>query len=122
MPDGGYRDLIVWQKARALVREVYGASDRWPSSEQFGLTAQVRRCAVSVPSNIAEGKGRSGAKPYAYHLSVAHGSLWELETQLFLAHDLGFLDGDNLENLISLSSEIGRMLRSMIQTLESQRR
>ena len=72
-PDRGYRDLIVWQRARVLVSEIYRESASWPLSEQFGLTAQVRRCAVSIASNIAEGKGRSGARSYAYHLSFAHG-------------------------------------------------
>jgi four helix bundle protein len=88
----GYRDLIAWQKAMALVKNVYEATRDWPSVEQFGLTSQVRRAVVSVPANIAEGQGRYGSRELLHHLSVAHGSLCEVETLMLIAVDLEYLD------------------------------
>jgi four helix bundle protein len=87
--DGGYCDLIAWQKTMLLVRAVYGLTESWPQHEQFGLTKQMRRAAVSIPSNFGKVKGRSGLREYSHHLSVAHGSLCELETQVLIAQDLG---------------------------------
>src|SRR5689334_886802 len=84
-------DLEVWKDAMRLAREIYRASAAFPDSERFGLTAQIRRAAVSVPSNIAEGAGRGRPAEYANHLRIARGSLMELDTQLWLARDLGFL-------------------------------
>ncbi|HET8626374.1 MAG TPA: four helix bundle protein, partial [Thermomicrobiales bacterium] len=75
---GGYRELIAWQKAMDLVEHVYVATGAWPSEERFGLVQQVRRAAVSVPANVAEGHGRTGSKEYLHHLSLAVGSLHEL--------------------------------------------
>jgi four helix bundle protein len=98
--DRGYRELIAWQKAIGLVRAVYEMTDGWPAREQFGLTGQIRRAAVSIPSNIAEGKGRSGIREYVHHLSIAHGSLCELETQLLIAHDLAYLAGPDTDRLM----------------------
>ncbi len=80
--ESSYRDLIVWQRGIVLVREVYELSSTWPQHEVFGLTHQIRRAAVSIPANIAEGQGRYGTKELHHHLSIAHGSLCELETHL----------------------------------------
>jgi four helix bundle protein len=84
----GYRDLIAWQKAMVLVTDTYRVTARWPSEERFGLSLQARRAAVSVPANIAEGSGRSGSRHLRNHLSIAHGSLCELETHVLVARDL----------------------------------
>jgi four helix bundle protein len=88
-----YRDLTVWQKAVDLVADAYRLSDRFPRSEEFALRLQLRRAAVSVPANIAEGHGRTGIGEYLHHLSIAHGSIAELETLLTVAVRLGYLDG-----------------------------
>jgi four helix bundle protein len=115
--DGGYKDLIAWQKAMTLVRSVYELTQTWPQHEQFGLTNQVRRAAVSIPSNIAEGKGRSGIREYSHHLSVAHGSLCELETQLLIAQDLGYVVDHQCAPVLQQAAEVGRLLRGLIRSL-----
>ena len=112
-----FRDLIVWQKARFLVPIVYRATRTWPSDERFGLTAQVRRAVISVPANIAEGQGRLGKKEFVHHLSIAHGSLCELEMLLISAYDLEYLDEDQLSALEQRTAEVGRMLRAMMVRL-----
>jgi four helix bundle protein len=86
-----YRDLVVWQKAMTLVTDTYRATSKLPKYEQFGLTSQVRRCAVSIPSNVAEGQGRLSEKEFRYFLGQARGSLMELETQLQIAENLWIL-------------------------------
>ena len=91
-----HHDLRVWQDAMALVPRVYEFSKQFPADERFGLTAQIRRCAVSIPSNIAEGAARSSRKEFAHYLMIARGSLSELDTQLRIAHDLGFADASAL--------------------------
>ena len=80
MAGQSYKDLLVWQKSMQLVTDVYRSTDSFPKSEQFGLCSQLRRAAVSIPSNIAEGQGRNSSKEFVYHLSVAYGSLMEAET------------------------------------------
>lgn len=85
-----YRDLLAWQKAKALAVDVYRATEGFPKSELFGLTSQMRRAAVSVASNIAEGQGRGSKPDFAKFLCMARGSLLELETQLEISHELGF--------------------------------
>jgi four helix bundle protein len=87
-----YRDLILWRKAMSLARAVYGATQNFPKSEMFGLQSQIRRAAVSVPANIAEGHGRLTDMQFRHFLGNARGSLCELQTELELAHDLGFVD------------------------------
>jgi four helix bundle protein len=100
-----------------LVRSVYLESKRWPPEEQFGLTSQVRRAAVSIPANIAEGKGRFGAKELLHHLSIAHGSLCEVETHLFVAQDLGYADEQGLAPVFDQTAEVGRLLRGLMKSL-----
>lgn len=104
--------LEVWKDAMRLAREVYRASAVFPNDERFGLTAQIRRCAVSVPSNIAEGAGRGNRKEYAHHLRIARGSLMELDTQLWLAKDLGFT-GD-IQPIQELLQRVAAHLNALI--------
>lgn len=106
-----FKELIVWQKAYELVLEVYKATKAFPSSEIYGLTQQMRRAAVSIPSNIAEGYGRKHKMEYHQFLSVAYGSLLELETQYLLSEDLGYINRS--ETVEGLLNEVGRMLYRM---------
>lgn len=113
-----YRELLVWQKALAFVTSVYKSTSRFPSSEQFGLTSQLRRSAVSIPSNIAEGFGRRSTGDYVRFLQVAAGSLYELQTQLEIAFNLDYLSKIEFDVLYPQSKEIERMLSSLIQKLK----
>ena len=117
MADGGYRDLIAWQRGMMLVKSEYVVTRQWPNEERFGLTDQTRRAAVSIPANIAEGKGRSGPREYAHHLSIAHGSRCELETLLLIAFDQGYASKPDIESLITQSEEVGRILRGLLKSL-----
>ena len=98
MPES-YRDLIAWQRAKSLALDVYLFTRKFPKDEIYGLTSQMRRAAVSVPSNIAEGKGRYSKKEFLQFLYLARGSLLELETQLLIAHDLEYLDAFTFKTL-----------------------
>ncbi len=111
-----FRDLIAWQKAMRLAKEVYQATSLMPDSERFGLTAQMRRAAVSISSNIAEGYGRESLSDYIRFLKTARGSLMELETQLILAQDLEFLRSSL--GLSELLNETGRVLQGLIGSLK----
>jgi four helix bundle protein len=108
-----FRDLIVWQKSVGLAVDLYAATRRFPATERFGLTSQVRRAGVSIPSNIAEGYAKDGAGNYLSHLSHARGSLAELDTQLIIANRLGFLSAAVFRTLAPRTDEIGRMLRGL---------
>ncbi len=112
-----YRDLEVWKQSMDLVEECYRLSEGFPRSEEFGLRAQLRRSAVSVPSNIAEGHGRSTTGDYLRHLAIAHGSLMELETQLLIARRLEYVTEPSLEALLKRTDGIGRMLASLTKRL-----
>lgn len=112
-----YRDLIVWQKAKRLVTEVYRISRRIPAFEIYGLTSQMRRCAVSIPSNIAEGYGRRSANDYIRFAQIAAASLYELQTQVEIAVNLEFFARNDGERLFLLTREIERMLSSLIRKL-----
>jgi four helix bundle protein len=115
----GFRDLIAWQKAMDLVVDCYRLSKKFPADERYGLTAQLQRAAVSVPSNIAEGKGRGFTKSYVYHLTVANGSLCELSTQLEIAHRLNYVEITDIHAILQRIDEVGRLvtaLRKSIQT------
>lgn len=114
-----YRDLIVWQKAMAFVTEIYRKTKVFPREEVYGLTAQIRRCAVSIPSNIAEGYGRNSTSDYIRFLQIASGSLYELQTQLEISANLEYLNKSELEQLYSFSREIERMLSSLIRKLDN---
>jgi len=117
--DGGYRDLVAWQKSMAVVSAVYRASRGWPRDELYGLTGQTRRAAVSVPANIAEGQGRTGSKEFAHHLSIAKGSLHELETLLLIALDLGYIDGAACDALLAQTGEVARLIGGLLRRLRA---
>ncbi|MBQ3747380.1 MAG: four helix bundle protein [Kiritimatiellae bacterium] len=112
-----YKELVAWQKGMALVKAIYALVKQFPKIEQYRLVDQLTRAAVSVPSNIAEGFGRATNKDFAHFLSQARGSLFEVETQLLIAKDLGFV-GD-VEPELELSSELGRILNGLIRKLSS---
>ena len=112
-----FRDLLVWQKAMVVVTSVYGISRSFPSEEVFCLTSQMRRSAISVPSNIAEGFGRNSTSDYVRFLRIACGSLYELQTQLEIAVNLKYVSKENLEKAIDQMSEVERMLNSLIGKL-----
>ena len=110
-----YKNLLVWQKAMALVTRVYEISRGFPKEEIYGLTSQIRRAAVSVPSNIAEGQARLHTGEFRQFLGIAKGSLAELETQLMIAQNLGYLVDAN--PIIEQSSEVARMLHGLLASL-----
>jgi four helix bundle protein len=112
-----YRDLLVWQKAMELTVETYRFSSSFPRSETYGLTSQLRRAGVSVPSNIAEGYGRRSRKEYVQFLCISQGSLKELETQVILAQRLNYGSKTAVNGLLELSEEVGRMLGALIRSL-----
>ena len=112
-----YRDLEVWKKGMSLVKDIYQTTARLPDSEKFGLVNQMRRAAVSIPSNIAEGHARSGTGEYKQFISFAMGSIAELETQIILSSNLGYLNGEDGQYLLAQLSEIGKMLRGLSKAL-----
>jgi four helix bundle protein len=112
-----YRDLVVWQKAMCLVEECYRLTDNLPRTELFGLTAQLRRAAISIPSNIAEGQSRHHGKEYVHFLYLASGSLSEVETQMELARRLKYTGEEAARAFFQSSDEIGRMLTGLRKAL-----
>lgn len=112
-----YKDLIVWQKSMQLVKMIYQLSEHFPKQEIYGLTSQMRRCAVSIPSNIAEGSRRGSRKDYRQFLLIAYGSASELETPLGIAQMLGFLSKDNPE--FSLAENLILEVLKMLNVLSS---
>jgi four helix bundle protein len=115
-----HRDLIAWQKAMALVTQIYRATDVFPSREMYGLTRQIRDAAVSVPSNIAEGKGRQTKRDYLQFLYRARGSLLEVDTQLEVGRNLGYLDEPKFLALFEQAAEAGRVLNGLITNVRRQ--
>lgn len=113
-----YSDLLVWQKGMDLVIKAYELSGTLPNDERFGLVSQIRRAAVSVPANIAEGHGRYHRGDYVRHLSIANGSLRELETHVLIAQRLGFVGAD-VADLLAACDHLGRMLSTLIARLNS---
>ncbi len=105
-------NLKIWQKSRILVKEIFLLTRDFPSEEKFGLTSQILRSAYSIPSNIAEGSGRSSDKEFSRFLDIALGSAFELETQLILASDLNYLSEDKMQNIHNLLNEIQKMIYS----------
>jgi len=108
---------VAWQKSYALVLTVYRLTRSFPKEEQFGLTQQLRRAAVSVPSNIAEGWGRQSTADYVRFLKMALGSACEMETQLMIAQRLGYLTSDQLNPLMDLAAEVGRLTNGLLNSL-----
>ena len=117
-----FRDLLVWQKSMSFVTEIYKVSKPFPKEETFGLTSQIRRSAVSIPSNISEGYGREGIKDYLRFLNIAIASLFELQTQLEIAHNLDYINKVRFQKLYELSREIERMLSSFIRSIKSNKK
>ncbi len=113
-----YRDLIAWQKAKSVALDVYRCTRRFPRDEVYGLSSQMRRAAVSVPSNIAEGKGRYSQKEFVQFLYHARGSLLELQTQLSIARDLDYIDLAAFKSLESQTEELGRILNGLINRFQ----
>ncbi|HXV49920.1 MAG TPA: four helix bundle protein [Candidatus Binatia bacterium] len=112
-----HKDLLVWQRSMDLVEVVYRLTERFPSVEQWGLVSQMRRAAISVPSNIAEGYGRQATGEYRHHLSIARGSLLELETQILLSQRLKYLKPEDADSALKEIDEISRMLATLVAKL-----
>ena len=112
-----YRDLIVWQKAMAMAKQTYALTQGLPKSEAYGLLSQIRRAAVSVPSNIAEGHGRFTDAQFRYFLGNARGSLSELQTQLELAGDLGSLDKRLVHEAMEQGVEVARLINGLVASM-----
>ena len=110
--------LLVWQKAIKLVKQIYLCTDHFPDKERYGLATQIQRAAVSVPSNIAEGAGQLSAPAYIRYLSIARGSLAEVETQIFIATELGYLSNEKRYELEQLAQDVGRLLNGVIRALK----
>lgn len=117
-----FKELQVWQKAHRLTLDLYGATKDFPTEERFGLQSQLRRAAVSICSNIAEGCGRGGEREFAHFLNMANGSASEVEYQLLLAKDLGHLTEDKHRNLEERVQEVGKMLTSFIRSIDKEGR
>ena len=112
-----YRDLIAWQKGTELVTKIYVATRAFPRDELYGLTGQLRRAAVSVPSNIAEGQARFSPRDFHRFLSHARGSLVEIETQLLIAENLTYLTARQVRDLLDTCAELGRILNGLIASI-----
>ena len=115
----GYRDLLVWQKSMQLAVEVYKLTSNFPREEVYGLTSQIRRSAISVPSNIAEGRGRLNKNEFRQFLGIARGSIYELQTQLELAESLQMASRASIEGSTRISQEVGKMIFSLLGSLNS---
>jgi four helix bundle protein len=114
-----YKDLKVWQRSYQLCLEIYKITKGFPDEEKYGLTSQLRRAAVSVPSNISEGYGRKTTPEYIQFLYIAYGSVCEIETQILLSGDLGYISNGKLAMLKEGIREIERMLKALIRSLEN---
>ena len=114
-----YRELNVWQKSYELCLKIYQITAKFPNEEKYGLTSQIRRSVVSIPSNIAEGYGRKTTLDYIRMLYISYGSVCELETQILLAGDLGFIDKGEWDIVKKDIAEIERMLKGLIKSLET---
>jgi len=118
MVSKNYSDLIAWQKAMELVTETYKVTQTFPKEEMYGLVSQMRRAAVSIPSNIAEGEGRRTGNEFGHFLWIAHGSLRELETQIRIAQRLAYLTDAQVQTLFDMTEEVGRLLNGLANSLK----
>ncbi|MGC2550055.1 MAG: four helix bundle protein [Candidatus Sulfotelmatobacter sp.] len=116
-----YRDLVAWKKSMALVRDVYRCTQLFPKIETYGLTSQLRRAAVSVPSNIAEGQARLSTGEFRQFLGNARGSLMEVETQILIAQELGYLRQHESQNLLLDTAEVGRIINGLLASLPNRK-
>jgi four helix bundle protein len=112
-----FKELKVWQKSIQLVTDIYSATIDFPKEEVYGITSQIRRCAVSIPSNIAEGAGRGTKKDFSHFLDIAKGSSFELETQLIISRELGFIDHNIIVSILSELGEIQKMITGLQKSL-----
>ncbi len=113
-----HRDLIAWQKAMNLAQTIYDLTRNFPKEEIYGLTSQVRRCAVSIPANIAEGQGRRSKKEFQQFLGHARGSLLELDTHLELALRFNYINSESYQNVLPQVQEVGRILNGLLRSLD----
>jgi len=114
-----FKDLFVWQKGIEVVNDIYKVTKHFPKEELYGLTSQIRRAAISIPANIAEGWGRGTTKNYIQFLEISRGSLYELDTLNIISNNLGYLNQENSSEIENKIFEIGRMLNALITKLES---
>jgi len=112
-----FKELIVWQKARILVKDVYQLTRKFPVDEKFGLTQQIRRAAVSIPSNIAEGSGRGTNNDFLHFVDIANGSALEVETQLYLALDLNYISSSEFEEITTQLLDVERLIYNFKKSL-----
>jgi four helix bundle protein len=112
-----YRELIAWQKAMELVCTIYRITNAFPAEERFGLTNQLRRAAVSIPSNIAEGQGRGVGRDFARYLRMANGSRQEVETQVLIGHRLSYLDETKTQHVMNELEELGRIISGLLRSV-----
>jgi len=117
MGSQSYRDLEVWQVAMNIAEECYLLTKEFPKEELFGMTSQIRRAATSIPANIAEGQGRDRTKEFIHFLSVAKGSLLEVETHLLLCHRVGLMKQHQLDSIVPLIERVGKMLTALRKAL-----
>ncbi|MFB9110862.1 four helix bundle protein [Flavobacterium gyeonganense] len=113
-----FRKLLIWQKSMSLVTKIYYSTNNFPKEEIFGLTSQIRRSSISIPSNIAEGSGRESDKDLLRFLNISVGSLFEMQTQLEIAKNISYLKEDDFNNLYEDSREVERMLVSIIKKIK----
>lgn len=113
-----YKELKIWQRSREIVKDVYSLTTTFPAKEQYGITSQLCRAVISIPSNIAEGAGRESEKEFAHFLAIANGSAFELETQLYLCFDLNYITEADLNDLLIKVQEIQRMIFRFKQQLK----
>jgi four helix bundle protein len=118
MSKSGYRDLLVWQKARVLAKDIYVLTRSFPREETFSLVQQMRRAAVSILCNIAEGRGRRTRPDYRHFVLIARGSAFELETQIIIASDIGYVAEATAEPLAQRTAEIARMLSGLVRYID----
>lgn len=114
-----YHDLEVWKRSRLLVKSIYDLTKTFPKEEMFGLSSQMRRAAISIPSNIAEGYSRHGIKDYIHFISISFGSTAEIETQLLLSQDIGYVDLATVDTIMAELKALQRMLHRLRQSLQS---
>ncbi len=113
-----YRDLVVWEKSMQFVTDIYSITKKFPGDELYSLTNQIRRSAVSIPSNIAEGFGRNTKKEFKRFLNISMASVFEIQTQIRISLNLGYIDSSVFDKIFESSREIERMLSSLIQKLK----
>jgi four helix bundle protein len=112
-----YRDLIAWKKAFDLALAIYEETSSFPMEEKYGITSQLRRSGISISSNIAEGEGRNSSREFRHHLSIALGSLREVETQVLIAESLGYFREDRAAKLMEMAAEVGRLINGLSKSL-----